>query len=262
MQHTEKKMSTEQLRKMLGKAFYINGDEKALLKKVSAGDKVALVQLTMLHMPYIISCAQRDRYEGLSLTALVDAATQGFIAAAEKAASENSDLHDHTWKMMHSAISDALAHVPETGYKRINYHTPKRIAYLNSLNTLLKEKERQIVERAKIYLDEIRQKMESNDSFTNDYELEVIVQYYMKGGQDPAHEYTTHYRYEHGEDWGMLCSEEDGRDSYMPVLDEPYCYLLHDLIDHSRIGEGLFRIGTIWIDVRLWDQHFVKLKTN
>ncbi len=45
----------------------------------------------------------------------------------------------------------------------------------------------------------------------------------------------------------------------MPLLDEPYCYLLHDLIDHARLGSQFFDIETIWVDIILNDQHLFEL---
>jgi len=256
-----KKTSTSAQRKEIAKAFYINGDEKLLLKKIKEGDKVALVQLAMLYMRFIISCAQRERFEGQPITTLVDAATHGFIVAAEKAANENIEVIDGLHRQMHLAINEAVKHLPEKNHRCIKYDTPKHIAYLNRLNRLLKEKEALIVLRVTEYLGQVKQKIDSEDVFTNDYELEVEVQYYIKGGGDPSHVYHDHFRYERADEdiFGLLCSSEDWWESYMPVLDEPYCYLLHDLIDHSRLGSKLFSIATIWIDIRLTDQHCIRL---
>ncbi len=49
---------------------------------------------------------------------------------------------------------------------------------------------------------------------------------------------------------------------YMPVLDEPYGYLLHDLMDHSRIGDKIFNIDMIWGNIILTDQKGIKVKKD
>ena len=263
-----KKLDLDLQLKLAAKAFYISGEEKILLKKIKGDDKTALVQLTMLNMPYIISCAQGEQDRGLPLTNLIDAATHGFIIAAEKAAqtesktiSEDEGPLDGMWKQMHIAIEDALEKVPATNQRRVKYDTPKRIVYLNRLNRLLKEKEKQIVAIATEYLSQIKRKIESKDSFTTDYNLVAEVQYCLKNGSGPAHVYWAPVRYEGDEKerFGLLCSDEDWREPYMPILDEPYCYLLHDLIDHSRLGSNLFKISSIWIDIQLCDQQCIEL---
>ena len=186
----------------------------------------------------------------------------GFIVAVEKEANEKTGELDGMYKLMDTAINDALENIPEKYKKRLKYDTPKRLAYLNDLNQLLKEKEKQIVEGATEYLSYIKQKIDNKDSFTKDYELEVEVQYYLKNGGDPVHVYWTNFRYERVEEeiFGLLCDGEDWRESYMPILNEPYCYLLHDLIDHSRLGNKLFSISNIWIDIHLHRRKYYSMQ--
>ena len=148
-----------------------------------------------------------------------------------------------------------------TNMEHVDYNTAESIAFFNSLNRLLKEKEQQIVARAAIYLAQINERLNGNDTFTNDYELIAEVQYMIEGEDDAVHEYHINCR-NHMEGTkipGLLCSTEDWRECYMPVLDEPYCYLLHDLIGHSGLGNRIFDISTIWIDIHLYAQHCIKL---
>ena len=67
-------------------------------------------------------------------------------------------------------------------------------------------------------------------------------------------------------DYGLLLTKNiDWREAYMPVLNKPYCYMLHDLIDHSSIGSRLwdkknpFRINLIWIDIIYTNQRAISI---
>ncbi len=151
------KESIKTVQLLINKALLISADESSLLKKMSAGDKVALFQLIMMNMPYIISCAQLEKNRGLPLTELIVAATRGFINAAEESANKYSPTADNMHKLMHRAIDDALKNISDVHNQCVKYYSPKGIAYLNKLNKLLKEKEIQIMGRVSNYLVEITQ---------------------------------------------------------------------------------------------------------
>ena len=67
-------------------------------------------------------------------------------------------------------------------------------------------------------------------------------------------------------DYGMLLDNGRGtdwhREGTMPVLDEPYCYLLHDLLHHQKTQFNIFNINMIWIDIKYTDQKQIQLTTN
>ena len=157
-----------------------------------------------------------------------------------------------------------------------------KIKFLSNLNRELKLIEQQIVDRAITCLHIAETKLKGDDTFTTDYEVEATVEYYLRteneeDGEEPVHKYWHKFNYKNtilDKDYFMLLDNGNGRDSFregsnMPALDEPYCYLLHDIIDHSsigktffdfeRIGDKIYDIDCIWVDVIYRDQREVKI---
>lgn len=62
----------------------------------------------------------------------------------------------------------------------------------------------------------------------------------------------------------MLTKNRDWREAYMPMLNKPYCFMLHDLIDHTNLGKKIwtnemYQISPIWIDIIYTDQKAIWL---
>ena len=147
----------------------------------------------------------------------------------------------------------------------MNWNTPKRIIFLNRLNYLLKEKEQQIVERGIAYLKMGEEKFKSKDPFTVDFMIGVEVAYYCKKKDNPIHTFWQPFNYDRTKnkvDYGLLLDNDDWREGSMPELQKPYCYLLHDLIDHSHLRKKIFDIERIWVDIRITDQLGIKIKDD
>ena len=160
-----------------------------------------------------------------------------------------------------------------------------KIKFLSNLNRELKLIEQQIVDRAIACLYIAEAGLQSNDPFTIDYEVEATVQYYLQNQyedaeDEPAHTYRNNFNYKEtilNKEYALLLSNGNGTDCFreggnMPALDEPYCYLLHDLIDHSnlgnklsdfeRIGDKIYDIDCIWVDVIYRDQKGIKINKD
>lgn len=145
---------------------------------------------------------------------------------------------------------------------KIDWNTPERLTFLNRLNYILKEKEQQIAEGAVFYLEILEQRLKAKDVFTHDYEVQVEVEYFSEETDEPIHTFLTDFHYQQTiieKDYMMLLDKRDHRETYMPILEEPYCYLLHDLIDHSHIGDELFKIRNLWININIMDQHTIEV---
>ena len=157
-----------------------------------------------------------------------------------------------------------------------------KITFLNNLNRELKVIEQQIVERAIACLHIAEARLKGDDLFTTDYEVEARVAYYLNTeieAAEPVHTYWHNFRYKDtiiDKDYYMLLDNGNGTDCFregrnMPELEAPYCYLLHDLIDHSnlkpgnnildfeRLGDKIYDIDCIWVDVIYKDQREVRI---
>ena len=133
----------------------------------------------------------------------------------------------------------------------------------------MKKLEQEIVDRAIACLETGEQKQKSKDAFTVDYMVDAEVSYFTKKSGYTAHVFWTSFDYKSTikeKDYGMLLDNGNGtdwhREQFMPELDEPYCYLLHDLMDHSRMGDKIFDIERIWVDIIFTDQKGIKIKRD
>ena len=265
----DKQPSPEQLLAVL----HINGDENLLLEKFSKGDKSAFVQLIMLQMPSIISFASSHQHYGLLLSDLIDTAANAVIKLIEEQAALLSagklkgNWQKNRGRYMFQAMLQAIENISRT--KRKSYETPERITFLSNLNRMLKKLEQEIVDRAIACLETVEQKQRSKDAFTVDYMVDAEVSYFVKKSDYAAHIFWDSFDYENtilNKDYGMLLYNGDDpnwhRESFMPELDEPYCYLLHDLMDHSRMGDKIFDIERIWVDIIFTDQKGIKVKKD
>jgi len=252
-------------------AFLINGDEDHLLKEVSKQNKAALFQLVMIYMPYIISVVERVSSPWESFTGLVDAATNEVIKLIEANASDlhagnlNPHWQDEIFKQINTAIY--LSAEGTFDIDKIHRKTPKHIAFLNQMNRLLTEKEKEIIIQAISFLELGEQMRKAGNTFTVDFMVQTEIHYYTNGSDYPSHIFSDYFDYRKTvieKDYGLLLNEEikDWRECYMPELSEPYCYLLHDLIDHSRLGNKLFEINRIWIDIHVTAQQGLKIQKN
>ena len=138
--------------------------------------------------------------------------------------------------------------------------TAKHIAFLNVLNNLLTSYEPKLIEKVKEYYVLLEQKIQAADLFTSDYEVEVEVSYYRHNDDDPMHIYNDCYKTMLG-NHPLLNTGEDWREGdTAPMLDKPYCYLMHNLMFDSRHDyKEILKIDTIWMDIKIIDQHLLKL---
>ncbi len=274
-QKTEKPISSEQI----SKALLINGDTKLLLRKIKKGDKAAMVQLVMLNMAHIIRHLDNQKqahnnYRVLSTiatTALIDTAIEAFIDSVESYVKFSDFLEtdkfddDEEWSFcrkyeacIDKSIEPLLLKANKYSCFFGNSHLlPKNVAMLNKLNRILIEKQKMIMERLAVYSELLDNRICTKNNFTQDYDIVLTINYYTKENGNPIH-ICNHFC-----DESSICDITDWVDPcmpLMPVLDEPCCYLLHDLIVNSRIGKKLFKIDSIWINIKIEDQNFTNRK--
>ena len=145
----------------------------------------------------------------------------------------------------------------------------KKIIFLCNINRALKQIEQEIIDRAIACLEIAESKLKGKDAFTTDYEVRAKVAYYIESEDDPVHRYHTPFHYDTivlEKDYGLLLDQGMGTDCYrmvdMPELDKPYCYLMHDLMDHSHVGDKIYEIDGIWVDLIYTDQKGIKINKD
>lgn len=253
-------------------AFYINGDQDILLERVSKGDKAAMVQLVLYWMPYVISTVLKERYKGLQRTHLIDdILNKGVIKLIDEKAEQvlktgkvKRNWQNKMFRYIRMAINESMKNEKFRRNNAKKYSTPERLSFLNKINSLLKKAEREIIDRVRICLEAGQEKLTNNDPFTVDYMVESRVKYFLRKNDYEAHTYIQSFNHKDTileRDYGLLLTEDDWYESgsIYPALDQPYCYLMHDLLFHSRIYEKVFELDTIWIDIVCTDQKGIKI---
>lgn len=144
------------------------------------------------------------------------------------------------------------------------------ILFLSNLNKELKIIEQQIIDRVIVCLNTGENYLKNEAHFTIDYEVEATVAYYVESEDNPIYTYVGTFDYKGvllNNDYGLLLSwinGDDWREGIMPELDEPYCYLLHDLLDHSclQATQQVFSITRIWVDIVFTNQKGMKINVD
>ncbi len=140
--------------------------------------------------------------------------------------------------------------------------------HLNKVNEILHQIEKELVVQAKACLKIAEKKLRAKNTFTTDYEVEVAVSFFTERKDDSIHIFTGYFKYDDlitKKDYSLsLTKNWDWRETYMPMLNKPYCFMLHDLIDHTNLGKKIwtnkkYQISTIWIDIIYSDQKAIDI---
>lgn len=258
-------MQKEITQQMIESHFLIVRGEKELFERIKNHDKVALFHLCMMYTAQIRNCLKRGPYHWSTNYKIPEAnlmytAMQGFLDAVnEYIWKEPSDKKEDSFNY-HQRINNALykrfAGENET-YKRREY-SENEILWLNKLNDFLTTKEKEIVTRVNEILKQELCRKGNRLNFTTDHMLIVRVEYYIPSLDDPAHEFNAHYSFrdllEDIPELRPLCDGENHNEPGFPLLESPYCYLVHDLLDHSHLGDKVYEINRIWIDLESIEQ--------
>ena len=145
--------------------------------------------------------------------------------------------------------------------------TPNQLLRLNHLNNYLIQKQNEILEKQKFYWD-FFSKIIAEEKFTNDYEIELEVNYYVDESLVPS-------AYGDGHLWEdkthslkhelKMWLDKNPREGDDLPLEQRCCYLLHCLMYHSIVDlKWILKIKTVWIDIHLRDQSImdINLKTG
>ncbi len=252
------------------RSFILPGNEDRLLQQIAEGDRVAVFQLLLLNMPAVALHVLNTRLKHAPTHVLMRSAIRFYIDSMEAVIGRNSapdsDWHLHFFGGLRRHLTrEALKQTKERKpYTELSAH---QVGFLSALNKMLREKEVQITAKAKEYLTLLRNKLADKAAETTDYEFEAAVQFItFNTDGDPV--YTSHWSFciedLENDTWHLVNDPEtdDWREQYMPVLTDPYCYLMHDLYDHSGIGHEIYNIETIWTDYRMTDQNMMKFKNG
>lgn len=143
----------------------------------------------------------------------------------------------------------------------------ERITFLNEINRLLKKTSQEIIDRAIVCLETAEKKLRNKDSFTTHYFVEAQVNYFLGKSDHASYGYWDSFEYESTivkKYYGLLLSKNDWYDpvGIWPELDEPYCYLMNDLLKHSKLYEKVFELNLIEVSIFYKDHKLIMIKPD
>jgi len=248
--------------KQIQRALLINGDYDALLERYSKGEKAALFQIIMLEMPNLISIATSHQVQGVNSVDLISYVTNEVI----KFIDEQVELLkigklERRWHQKFYRVYNGAAITYFLNEKLFNKQNEldlsASIPVLNRLNDLLTETEKNILSTVKKGIELYKQFKK------HDYCHATIEINYYTNEEDsiPAYFYKSFIKIEEDtleKDWSYWKEEV----KYLPKLNNPYCMLLHDLLNNSVIGNKLADLYQYNVEISFSENTFTDLREH
>ncbi|HEY5392175.1 MAG TPA: hypothetical protein VIJ57_08685, partial [Hanamia sp.] len=208
----------------IASAFFLNTDDDVLINRISDGDESALLQFIIKH----VNILRRD---------VVDSSNRGIerqvmdicLPLFSEKIKTFAKLHankplpeswEYSGKYIKGLQVDYGIEEPLLDQKYKTWRefkiTDRHIDFLNNLNAFLTKTEEVIVARAKIDIPLLEARIKASNSTTSDYEYFVDINFGTEASDgDPiytaSHSFNIHNIKTN--DWGLLCDEEDWRES-------------------------------------------------
>lgn len=252
--------------------FLLSSNDQELVERINLKDESALLQFTFKHINILtgwiiqngLNSGQEHRLMDLCLPVFTDQIKVFASKHKDKTLTENWDLQFiKFYGRPFYELSITLADENLQAWKDFEI-TKQHIGFLNQLNAFLSKTEVEIIVQAKKEIPLLEHKLKDVAVQTSDYECFVEIDFFTENTNgNPV--YTAYHSFhisniQHN-DWGLLGDEEDWRESgWLPPLENRCCYLMHELVYHSHIRQGIFDIDEIWINTKVWDQAMFSYK--
>lgn len=200
--------------------------------------------------------------ERQSQTSFVNASTVFYVPTDELGMFEGEEYNDNDDTIcIRNAVYINLEDVSKTN----------EILFLNNLNQLLIRVEKEIKETVVELLIVGEKLYRERGALTNGFAVEAIIDYQAKDNIDLfyGHRFFMEFSYQAiivEKNFGVLQDSLEKKDIYrvakMPLLDDPYCYTLRNLLDHDNKDFSIYDLDTIEIDVRYGEQKYFKIRKD
>ena len=143
----------------------------------------------------------------------------------------------------------------------------KSLHLLNRLNNTLTPLEFEIIDNVKKFLVYGEAKLKENKGSIVDYDVEIKIQYCNENSDDFIYKAWFPFNYKRvieNQDYDMFLDGGSGIDEHReiyPKLSEPYCYLLHELLDNVTTIEAC-TIDSIFYELHFTEQLGIKILPN
>ena len=247
--------------KQIQRGLLINGDYNVLLERYSKGDRAALLQIVMLDMPNLIFETSRHQVQGVNSEDLINHVTNKIIqyideqAELLKEGKIKKNWHQNFYRIYNG---ETIAYFLKEKVFNNQNELEGSIPFLNKLNDLLSETEIKIINR-------VKKELEIYLSFFSKYSYHVKIEInYYTNDDDwiPAYCYMTYMNLESVSLRDHLFNHWKDEVKYYPKLYNPYCLLLHDLLNNSTIRDKIADIYQYSVEINFSELNFTDLREH
>ena len=233
------------LMQKLSKLFQLTGDDKSLSKTLN--DKTKKPEEILLDSWEIIlhDFARKYEYEPEGILELFYSHRKNYEELAYKETTSACDSQGLPFKVGPQTLRDVIT---TEFIREIKNH------FLLNLNKALAKTEKQVIEQATIFL----KKGESHAQLdvTNGYDVELKICYFISNYNDAAYIFSSAFDYRKiviEKNYGKFLHDYNERDIHksqtLPKLNEPYSFLLVDIISNASLRNTIYKIVKIEADV-------------
>lgn len=229
------------LMKKLSKLFQLGDDDKSLSKTLN--DKTKKPEEILLDSWEIIlqDFARKYEYKPEGVLQLFYSERKKFEELAYKETTTACNSEGLLFKVGPQTLRDVIT-------TEFIYEIKKH--FLLNLNKALAETERQVTKHAVLFLKNGESHAQQNA--TNGYEVELTISYFIGNYNDTAYIFSSAFDYRKivvEKNYGKLLNAHNERDIHggqiFPKLNEPYSFLLVDVINKASLRNKLYEIVKI-----------------
>lgn len=246
--------------------FYLGSDDNELVGLINKEDAAALFQFAMKHIGHLIYCITWDGYhfgrKSYFMRLLLPDFMDGVRIFAKRYGYKTlpEDWYLEFRKLVFKRLNSKLGTIAKEKQQLWSDLdiTEEHVGFLNQLNDFLSKKEAEIIQQVKLNTPKLDNRFKDDKSLEIGSECEIQISFFTRDTNGDAAFSTTYYfssESVQNNDWALLCSDEDWRETgWLPELEHRCCYLMHEVMYHSSMGAEVFNIDSIWVDTRVVHQ--------
>ncbi len=138
------------------------------------------------------------------------------------------------------------------------------LSRLNKLNSVLKKKQTEIWIAIDQQVSDLEAQLIKENTTLSNYELKLGIQYYVMKNSHPIHSSCLTINLVTRREMAKQMNDPsfDWWAKGMPILEQPYCFLLSQLFEQWHIAHRIPDIAMVWTTIQVEYQSSMLLKNN
>lgn len=128
--------------------------------------------------------------------------------------------------------------------------------FLFNLNKTLTVIENSVIEQAILLLQKGKSYAEHQQAAPSRYDVQLVIKYFIENYNNPAHTFQTSFNYNEiivEKKYGKFLSDDNEKDIHreknLQTLDEPYSFLLVEIINNGSLRNKIYEIEKIEVEI-------------